>query len=401
MYSTWYGFHKELSDREVEKQCRLAKDFGCEAVIIDDGWETASNEEGFAYCGDWEVCLQKFPDFPAHVSRLHAMGMKSLLWFSVPFVGFKSRMYSRFKGRYLFEINSMQAAVLDPRYPEVREYLIGLYERAIRDWDLDGLKLDFVDQFTPTEANYKDDATGRDIDSVPAAVDRLLRDTISHLSLIKPEILIEFRQSYIGPLMRHYGNLFRAGDCPNDALRNRVETTDVRLLAGSTATHSDMLMWSPAESVECAALQFLNILFSVPQISVKLDIIPEDHRRMLRFWMTFWKDLRHVLLDGSFEPCHPELHYPFIVAKTPDTWVGAFYADIVAPLTGPLPGEIYLVNATQQPRILIDVGTDSGTYQVEERTVLGQVVDKRVQRLTSGIHPLNVSRSGLLHLLRI
>jgi alpha-galactosidase len=201
--------------------------------------------------------------------------------------------------------------------------------------------------------------------------------------------------------MRHYGNLFRAGDCPNDALRNRVETTDVRLLAGSTATHSDMLMWSPAESVECAALQFLNILFSVPQISVKLDIIPEDHRRMLRFWMTFWKDLRHVLLDGSFEPCHPELHYPFIVAKTPDTWVGAFYADIVAPLTGPLPGEIYLVNATQQPRILIDVGTDSGTYQVEERTVLGQVVDKRVQRLTSGIHPLNVSRSGLLHLLRI
>jgi len=405
MYSTWYSFHKELTDTEVEKQCRLAKELGCDAVIIDDGWQTEDNNDGYAYCGDWEVCQKKFPDMAAHIARLHQMGMKSLLWFSVPFIGFKSRAYSQFKGKYLYEIESlnafnMSAAVLDPRYPEVREYLINLYEKAIRQWDLDGLKLDFVDQFTPTEANYKDDATGRDIDSVPLAVDRLLRDTMARLSRIKPNILIEFRQPYIGPLMRNYGNLFRAGDCPNDAICNRVRTIDVRLLAGSTATHSDMLMWSPDEPVESAVLQFLNILFSVPQISVKLEQIPESHQRMLRFWIGFWREHRDVLLDGALEPSYPELQYPFVVARKEHKWVGAFYADIVAPRSGKLPTEVYLINATHQPRVILDIDADSGMYHIEERNVLGEIIGKRIQTLSVGIHALKVVPSGLLHLMR-
>ncbi len=40
--------------------------------------------------------------------------------------------------------------MLDPRYPEVREFLIGIYEKALLDWDLDGFKLDFVDEFVVT-----------------------------------------------------------------------------------------------------------------------------------------------------------------------------------------------------------------------------------------------------------
>jgi len=405
MYSTWYSFHKDLLDVEVEKQCRLAKDLGCDTVIIDDGWETEDNKDGFAYCGDWEVCRKKFPDMSAHIARLHEIGMKSILWFSVPFIGFKSRAYTQFKGKYLHEIESMNAfnmsaAVLDPRYPEVREYLINLYENAIREWDLDGLKLDFVDQFTPTKANYEDDPTGRDINSVPVAVDRLLRDTMTRLSRIKSDILIEFRQPYIGPLMRNYGNLFRAGDCPNDAICNRVRTVDLRLLSGSTAIHSDMLMWSAEETAECAALQFLNILFSVPQISVKLDQIPESHRRMLRFWIGFWRDHRDVLLDGVLEPSYPELQYPFIVAKKEHKSVGAFYVDIVASCPDKLPGELYLINATPRPRVILDIHIDSGMYHLEERNVFGEIIGKRKQALSVGTHALKVAPSGLLHLRR-
>jgi alpha-galactosidase len=384
----------------VEKQCRLAKELGCDAVIIDDGWQTEDNNRGYAHCGDWEVYEKKFPDMSAHIARLHQIGMKSLLWFSVPFIGFKSRAYSRFKGKFLFEMESMHAAVLDPRYPEVREYLIHLYEKTIREWDLDGLKRDFVDQFTPTEANYQDNAKGRDIDSIPVAVDRLLRDTMTRLSRIKTDILIEFRQPYIGPLMRNYGNLFRAGDCPNDAICNRVRTVDVGLLAGSTVSHSDMLMWSREETVESAALQFLSILFSVPQISFKLDEIPQDHQRMLRFWLGFWRDHRDILLDGALEPYHPELQYPFIVAKKAHKWIGAFYADMVGPLSGKLPNELYFINATPQPRIILEMDADSGIYAVEERTVLGEIIGKRTQTFSAGVHAMKVSPSGLLHLKR-
>ena len=59
---------------------------------------------------------------------------------------------------------------------------------------------------------------------------------------------------------------------------DRIRTIDVRLLAGNTAVHADMLMWNYAEPVETAALQLLNVLFSVPQVSVRLEAVPAEHR---------------------------------------------------------------------------------------------------------------------------
>jgi len=67
MYSTWYGFHQDLDPGRVEEQCRLAKDLGCEAMIVDDGWQTTSNERGYAYTGDWEPATEKVPDMREHV----------------------------------------------------------------------------------------------------------------------------------------------------------------------------------------------------------------------------------------------------------------------------------------------------------------------------------------------
>lgn len=197
-------------------------------------------------------------------------------------------------------MKSASGAALDPRFPEVRDYLIGLYEKALREWDLDGFKLDFIDTF---EIRGEDPAVaenyaGRDFKSLPEAVDVLLSETMRRLRAIKPEVMIEFRQRYIGPAMRKYGNMFRAADCPNDAVTNRVRTIDVRMLAGDSAVHADMLMWNYAEPVETAALQLLNVLFSVPQVSVRLEAVPAEHRAMLRFYLGFWREYRDVLLDG-------------------------------------------------------------------------------------------------------
>lgn len=142
----------------------------------------------------------------------------------------------------------------------------------------------------------------------------LLSETMRRLRAIKPEVMIEFRQRYIGPAMRKYGNMFRAADCPNDAVTNRVRTIDVRMLAGDSAVHADMLMWNYAEPVETAALQLLNVLFSVPQVSVRLEAVPAEHRAMLRFYLGFWREYRDVLLDGTLRADHPELDYPRVTA---------------------------------------------------------------------------------------
>ncbi|MGN7763963.1 glycoside hydrolase family 36 protein [Paenibacillus sp. 22594] len=397
VYSTWYSFHQQLSPDAVEAECRAAAAVGCKTVIMDDGWQTSDDTRGYAYCGDWKVSVDKIPNLKAHVTRIHELGMKFMLWYAVPFIGKHSQAWVRFKDKLLYVNDELGAGVADPRYPEIREYLTGIYEQAVLEWDLDGFKLDFVDSFYSKGDQYLP-ADGQDTGSVPEAVDKLLSGIISRLRQLKPDILIEFRQNYIGPLMRKYGNMFRAGDCPNDALQNRIRTLDIRLICGITAAHSDMLMWNPQESSAAAALQFINVLFSVPQISVRIDRLPEEHTAMLAFWLSFWREHRDVLLDGRLEPQHPELLYPLVTARTTRKWVITAYHDTVIPLTGNMPELVIIVNGTLLTRLILELDRDTGPLEISVRDCQGTVTSEDHLSWNSGVHMLNVPAAGVITL---
>ncbi len=402
MYSTWYGFHQEVDPAEIEAECERAKALGCEAVIVDDGWQTVNNERGYAYCGDWRPSPEKIPDMRAHVDRVHALGMKYLLWYSVPFVGPHSDAWAQFHDKMLATpmIVGSMTGVLDPRYPEVREYLLQTYERGLREWDLDGFKLDFVDSFR-LDADKRDDiGNGRDYVAVPEAVNRLLSDVMLRLRAIKPDIMIEFRQSYIGPLMRTYGNMFRAGDCPNDSIENRVRTVDVRLLCGETAAHADPLMWHADDPVESAAQQVLNTLFAVPQVSVRLDRIPSDHIEMLRFWLRFWRDHRAVLLDGVFDATHPESLYPVVAASDADTRIMAVYQDVVV-TAGDVPPRVIVVNATPGDRLVLETSVAWGHCRIDVQDCCGNLVRSEEQKIGAGLQRIAIPSAGLATFTRL
>ncbi|MFD0697457.1 glycoside hydrolase family 36 protein [Paenibacillus sp. GCM10027628] len=394
MYSTWYSFHQELAAEGIEQECLLAKQLGCEAVIVDDGWQTSDNARGYAYCGDWEIYTGKIPNMRAHVERVHQIGMKYLLWYSVPFVGFKSKNWERFKDKMLMTTSRLQTGVLDPRYPDVREFIIKLYEEALIEWNLDGFKLDFVDSFNGTEETIQKKDISMDYTAIPKAVDRLMSDIIARLRTIKPDIMIEFRQNYIGPLMRKYGNMFRATDCPNDAVENRIRTLDVRLLAGDTAVHADMMMWHPDEPVESAALQIVNTLFSVPQISVRLDRIPQRHLQMLRHWLSFWREHRDVLLDGELKPQHPDFLYPLVIADNSQKRIVAAYGDVTVNPGRGVPPQVFFVNGTLNERIYVEIDEDLGVKTVEIRDCQGQLQETLQVNLRTGIHRLNIPPCG-------
>jgi alpha-galactosidase len=401
MYSTWYSFHQQVNAQAVEEQCRLAKDLGCEAVIVDDGWQTTDVTRGYAYTGDWEVSQAKFPDMKAHVARVHQLGMKYLLWYSVPFVGRHSKAYARFQDKFLKTIERLGAGILDPRYPEVRDYLITTYEQALLAWDLDGFKLDFVDEFGSVMEQRQ--APGQDYVSVPAAVDRLLTDILVRLQKIKPDVLVEFRQTYIGPLMRKYGNIFRAGDCPNDAITNRIRTLNLRLLCGRTAAHADMLMWHRQDSVESAALQILNILFSVPQISVLLDALPPQHLAMLRYWLAFWREHRDVLLDGRLIASHPQAHYPVIQAVTKEKAIAVVYQEDMVVKPASAPPTFLVVNATLSTSIVLEWAEDAEIRVMAVSDCQGRQVGKRVWvRLKAGqLRRIQVPAAGMVTFVKL
>jgi alpha-galactosidase len=397
VYSTWYSYHLALSADAVEEQCRLARELGCGVVIVDDGWQTNTVERGYSSCGDWRPSAAKFPDMRRHVMRVQALGLRYLLWFALPFVGERTAAWSTFKDRVLaYEPVGWAGrwGVLDPRFPEVRSWLVSTCEQAAREWGVDGFKLDFIDEFQLSEQDLFGD--GRDMDSVAAAVERVLTEVTTRLRERNPDVAIEFRQTYTGPLMRRFATMFRAADCPGDALENRVRTLTLRLLAGATPVHSDMLMWSPDDGVESAALQLLNVLFAVPQISLRLDLLPPEHLAMLRFWLGFSREHREVLLDGRLRPLHPELNYSLVLAGDGDTLIAAAYGQELVEVEQ-LPRDTYLVNGTWRDRLVL-VLAEPCQRLVRVRNCTGLLQSERHARLGAGFTTIDVPRAGLVEL---
>ncbi|MNC39305.1 hypothetical protein D3C75_879580 [compost metagenome] len=173
---------------------------------------------------------------------------------------------------------------------------------------------------------------------------------------------------------------------------------DIRMICGSTAAHADMLMWNPQETPASAALQFINVLFSVPQISVRLGQLPQEHASMLAFWLSFWRGHREVLLDGSLEPLHPELLYPLVIARTAQKWVIAAYQDTVIPLTGDLPEQVHVVNGTLLSRLVLELDRDSGPLDIKVRDCQGAVAAEYRLSWNSGVYALEVPAAGVITL---
>ncbi len=393
VYSTWYSFHQALDVDAIIDECRLAKELGIDSIIVDDGWQTVNNERGYAYCGDWEHAPEKVGDMRRFVDRVHETGLKFILWFSVPFVGIHSKAVARFDGKFLRNDDS-DIKKLDPRFPEVREFLVDLYKSRVVAYDLDGLKLDFIDAFgLSPDSNQPNPA--RDYDSLEDAIERLLEETTSALLSIKPDLCIEFRQGYVGPLMRKFGNMLRVTDCPVDALRNRVGVIDLRLTSGNTPVHSDMLMWHAGESIEDAARQITATLFGVPQISVLLGKLPEAHLKMIRFYLRFWLANRDVLLDGELIPLAPEQNYPVVSARRDGKTIAVIYGHGVHK-HDPAGDTLLVVNSGDTEDVYVDFGPVERNATGETVDCMGNAADRLGPAKLGGVKRFRVPVSGVL-----
>ena len=354
LYSTWYAYLQDVHADELEKEARIAAKLGMKTMILDDGWQKVDSRTFYSATGDWMPVASRFPDMKAHVAAVHAAGLKYMLWLAVPYIGDEAKNYTRFKDKLL---KTGDTCVFDPRFPEVREYLISTYERVVGEWGFDGVKLDFIDSFVlpnPDPAVAQNYA-GRDYRSLPEAVDRLMRDVLARLKKIKPDVLVEFRQHYMGPAILQYGNMMRCADCPADPCANRRRICDLRLTSGSAAVHSDMLVWSRDEPPEGAALPILNALFSTIQYSMILEKVPESHREVIRAWLDFSQRHRDTLLRSEFRPHHPENGYTWIEAESAAELVAAVYsADTCASIKA-RGKPVYIVNATGTGSVVVDL----------------------------------------------
>ncbi len=393
MYSTWYSDHQHVSAESVEHHARAGAAYGCAAIIVDDGWQTDSTARGYAYCGDWEPTSGKFPDMTEHVRRVHELGLRYVLWIAPPLIGVHSKAWERLKDRVLGFADGEVVAVLDPRYPEVREHLVECCVRPVRDWGVDGLKIDFIDSWAwdgPVP-----DAPEADCTSIDEGVELLLQAVRDELG---DDVLIEFRQDYVNPRLWQFGTFLRAGDCAMDPVENRVRTIDSRLLAGDRAVHSDMLMWHPSATPETVAQQFIGALFSTVQVSMELEALPAAHDRVVRYWLAFMREHFDVLQHGVLPPSRSDARYTQIRAVGATTVVAAFTNPVVH--LEDTDRSVVLVNGGSEPRLLVE-GAGPGPADLVVSDCSGAEVYRRTTTPPAGVWVIDVPTAGVARIERL
>jgi alpha-galactosidase len=396
MYSTWYSDHQHVSAESVEHHARVSAQYGCRAVIVDDGWQTEDTARGYAHCGDWEPTSSTFPDMAEHVRRVHELGLDYVLWIAPPLIGAHSKAWDRLKDRTLGYVDGLSASVLDPRFPEVREHIVECCVRPVRDWGIDGLKIDFIDSWAWANPPAAPDG---DCETVDEGVELILEAVTEELKRLRPNLLIEFRQDYVNPRLWRFGTFLRAGDCAMDAVENRVRTIDARLLAGDRAVHSDMLMWNPAAPAEAVARQFIGALFSTPQVSVELGNLSAEHDQVVRFWLAFCKEHAETLLHGVLTPSRPDARYTQVAATSEASTVVAVFANPVVRLGQPA-DRLLLVNGGDQPRLLIE-GVGRGPVELVVSDCSGAELSRTTTTPPAGLWAVEVPVGGVARIERV
>ena len=147
-----------------------------------------------------------------------------------------------------------------------------------------------------------------------------------------------------------------------------------------------------ASTAEVAARQLLNVIFSVPQISIRFAELPPEHRKMLSFWLNWLVEQREVLLQGRFMPYHPELNYPVISAVNGQKKVTAIYqANLVIDATRKSK-ELWIINASAENSVVLDIS------ESPRETALWDTMGnpQKSPTLTKGLNKVTIPCSGLM-----
>jgi len=140
-----WGYGRAFTADQVVGTLPVAKRLGFAWATLDDGWQVAE--------GDWVPVAGKFPggdsDMKALVDRIHAQGMKAMLWWAPLAADPGTRLLREHPDQLLLDragaprkITWWDSLYLCPAYGRVRDDARAFVRKAMVDWGFDGLKID-------------------------------------------------------------------------------------------------------------------------------------------------------------------------------------------------------------------------------------------------------------------
>ena len=390
VYSTWYTFTQEVSAASILPEADRAVELGCGSIFIDDGWQLYAHSRGYQGCGDWRPDESKFPDLAETVAAIHDRGAAVALWIAPLLLGAESDVYPELRPYAEQWAPELNCYVLDPRSREVRDFVASTCLRLVRDYAIDLLKIDFLDQAMVYRATGKE-TEREDLGKATETMLRQLRDTLAAAG--HDDVAFEFRQPYVSPAMARYGDILRANDCPGDSQTNRTATIDSRLFSAGQVIHSDPMMWGLTGGAEAVAQQLYASWFAVPQISMPLVGLNRTQADSLAGLLDRWRDDAPITIDGDLDVQGAEHHYHLVRASRPDLdrTVIVRYAPVLVDLDERPTAETTVINATSADHVVLLTSRPIAGGTVRDAT--GAEI-RRLARTSAALSQINVPAFG-------
>ena len=391
VFCTWTAIHHDVSAEWVERNARIAAGLGFGTWLTDDGWFTDDGAFGdYRNAGDWQPSVGKFPDMAAHVRAVQALGLRYVLWVAPFMVGDASAAASAHSELLEAATQALGFRNLSPRRAETAQIIEDLVERLVREFGLDGLKVDFIDAILTTPDLSPSD---RELGAGAGGSSTMSR-AIDAASRARPSLLVEVRNTYANLAARRWANMFRASDVPLNPAANRWQVVMLRLLAPDRAVHLDPALWHPGDTDENVAVQLINVISSVPTIGIELERYPTAHLELIRHWLGFYRDHRDTIVHGAFRPEIRLGQVPLIRFDGEDEQIVGLYDDVAVRLEDA--GMTWLLNASTRPFVELLPGAGAGPRRVIRRDRFGTPTGDELIELP--VTRLNVDVGGSLEI---
>jgi len=301
VYCTWYAAHAALTPDYLDRNAKLASELGFGTFIVDDGWSydemkrvcpEKMGEGWYRDIGNWTVSEKKLPDYKKHIEYAQSLGLKYLLWTSPFFAGVCSKEYlavPEAERDTEFNGNWGDVALMEPD-GKGAAHAVELLKNLMTDLNLDGLKIDFLDAITKDVNKPRSRACNRYFSKLAGAI-----------RSVRPDALMEFRQSYATPQMMEFGTQFRAGDVPFDFMQNIIQLAQIHNIMGDRVPrHADPIYFNPQEKPVNVARHMIAALAGVPMFSMELGELTDEQNRIVRFWLGFYSSRLETFSMGHW-----------------------------------------------------------------------------------------------------
>ena len=373
----WGMVHQEtLGPEELWEMAVLAKELGFRAITNSGSWfveergdhimdDPQARHGGDADTSGWGfpdtigdfTPSSKFRDMRAFANKMRSIGMTWLPWISPWLVGRKTRVRERLEEAIVdldFDASHPEYHVatsyLCPRNPITQQYVPELVAGLMRDYELDGFLMDMIEFTTvyPCVADHE-----HNYDSVGVAMADALARMTEAVYGVNPDALIEFRTRYSNIYNLYHATQHRSSDSGEAGSydMNRRNCLIMRsYMPPGIAVHTDPQWWHVDESNETVAKMLSTLVVSgVPQVGADIVNMPEDHRRLIKAWLSLYNEHKEAFRSGRMRPIQNDAQYSTILVESGNKAFVSYasYPALKVPLNRDA-DEVYLFNCTNE-----------------------------------------------------